>query len=79
MVNPAAEVNARFSPLVVRVRLYACLHASLCVCVCIKCRRTILSLNARVKRQRVSGVGRMRDYPAAEWEGDERGAKGWKG
>lgn len=27
MVNPAVEVNARFSPLVVKIRLYVCARA----------------------------------------------------
>lgn len=40
MVNPAAEVNARFSPLVVRVQL--CVFE--CVCVRIKCRHTFFPL-----------------------------------
>lgn len=33
MVNPAAKVNARFSPLVVRVQLYVCSYG-MCVSAC---------------------------------------------
>lgn len=37
-MNPAVEVNARFSPLVVKIQLYVCARA----CACIKYRHTYI-------------------------------------